>query len=167
MYIKIGKKTYGLNPAFITLVKYRAEYGESFLRQFLDNQDDQMRLIRSWERLVYTAIKGQKPDFAVYQKEILANPNAFVGLALSLQNEIMRCDGNIADAGNHAEIAAAAEDFDELKLLALCADMPEYIIENFRVFDLIKLLNHINGNKSTGKKYRKMTQSELAKLYGG
>ena len=134
MYIMLGKNEYELDSSAMTLIKYRARYGESFLNLFLKHARIS-ELIPAWERLIYIAIVGVKPRYDVYQ-------------------EFIKNEGR-------------ANDIDELQILALCADLPEYAVSMFCIFDLLKLISQSKGYVSTKKKYRKMSADEIRKLYGG
>ena len=52
MYIMLGKNEYELDSSAMTLIKYRARYGESFLNLFLKHARIS-ELIPAWERLIY------------------------------------------------------------------------------------------------------------------
>ena len=163
MYITLGKKEYELESSAMTLIKYRARYGESFLYLFLKHVKIS-ELIPAWERLIYIAIIGAKPRFNVYQELIRKDMTGFLTAAAEFQHELMRCPGG---GINYKKSQRSANDIDELQILALCTDLPEYAVSMFCIFDLLKLISQSKGFMSAKKKYRKMTADEIRKLYGG
>lgn len=163
MYIMLGKNEYELDSSAMTLIKYRARYGESFLNLFLKHARIS-ELIPAWEKLIYIAIVGVKPRYDVYQEFIKNDMAGFLTAAAEFQHELMRCPGG---GINHNKNKGRANDIDELQILALCADLPEYAVSMFCIFDLLKLISQSKGYVSTKKKYRKMSADEIRKLYGG
>lgn len=166
MTITIGDKKYKLNPAAITLIRYRIQFGKSFLNLYLSN-DPFDELTQALADIVYVAIEGEKPPYEEYL-ELISADGTFLLSALAFQKLLLRhSDFNAPKSGG----SGGSADIDELQILAAVtvSGAPEYAVMEFPIFDLLKLVGNINDIKlgGAGKKYRKMTNDEMIALYGG
>lgn len=164
MTIKIGRKRYRCNTAMITLLNYRAEFGESFLKAFFDGRNYELSLVR----LVWSSIEGRKPDFSRFLTAASKCKN-FGAAALSIQAGVM-----ISERTNTPQTIQPTEsDIDEFDVLALMAAagismdlvriLPAFLIVNV----VSKKIGISHDSKpSTGQvKFRKMSDSEIREAY--
>lgn len=160
MVIHVGGRQYNATPAAITLIRYRAAFGQSFFAEVSAEAD----AILALARLAWIAITDSKPDFQDFIAEA-AECDDFAASALQLRAAV--CMG----AKPQATPARSKSVFDELEVLALMSiaelDMRLlYELPIFQILDVIgKRADLMGGKHKSG--YKKMTPAEMRGLYGG
>lgn len=84
MRIKVGGTYYDASPAFMTLLRFRAQFDRSYLAG--QHEDDDL------VRMVYAGITGEKPDFYTFFDEACAD-DTFAAAALQFRRQLLRPDG--------------------------------------------------------------------------
>ena len=171
MIIKIGnrwynRKRHNCNTALITLLRYRAEFGESFLKMFFSKEPQNYEL--SLVRLVWASIEGKKPDFKNFLTAASKCKN-FGAAALSIQAAVMMSDKIEAPQNESSD-----SDIDEFDILALMAatgismDLV-HVLPAFLITSVVsKKINISHGSKPSEKqsmKFRKMSDTEVREAY--
>ncbi len=172
MQLTIGSKTYFANPAAITLLRYRAIFGTSFVSEFLmSGKNANSALVK----LAYAAIEdGQRPDWPRFASQA-SSEKGFLDAALALVREVMRApqeSTKLKKLQNQKEDIQDS-DLDEIRILSMCMDCgaPDWLFLRFPVFFVVDVLVHIASDKnqemkSAGKKkYVPMTPSQIRNLY--
>lgn len=88
LHLVINRKKYKADASFLTLLRYRAQYGVSYL---IDDSDEK------WPRILYIAISPEC-SYIRFCKELSAD-SQFVLSALYLQKELLRCDREVSIQG--------------------------------------------------------------------
>lgn len=171
MDIRIGNKKYRANPAAITLVRYRALYGESFLNHFLKEQsfEETFELLL---KLVYVAIETKKPDYNEYVS-LAINDRRFFETALTLQKEVMKTSEDAVQEQHDGSIRPNdhLNEFDEFQILGMISicGIPEFVLFEFPFFMVIEIISQygkLKNIESSGRKaYKKMSNQEMINFY--
>lgn len=168
MKIKIGRKSYIANPAMITLIRYIAEFHESFLSAYLDGTCGALELVR----LVWSSIDSPKPDFEEFL-EAAAESKGFAAAAQSIQAAVLATPEirkRSASTGN-------VEKTDEIDILALMtiAGVDVGLIHVLPVFYIAEIASRktsmLSGKMSDKKGGQKrrfylMSDAEIREEYG-
>ena len=172
MQLTIGGKTYFANPAAITLLRYRALFGTSFVSEFLTSgKDTNAALVK----LAYAAIEdGQRPDWPQFVSEA-SSEKGFLDAALALVREAMKAprENVIAQKSQNQRDEDQDSDLDEIRILSMCMECgaPDWLFLRFPVFFVVDVLVRIASDrnrelKSAGqKKYVPMTPTQIRNLY--
>jgi hypothetical protein len=151
LHLVINRKKYKANASFLTLLRYRAQYGVSYL---IDDSDEK------WPRILYIAISPEC-SYIRFCKELSAD-SQFVLSALYLQKELLRCDREVSIQGeNHSK------ELDELRIVAMyaAAGLPSCLLGELSLFQVVDLIL-LSYNVKNGKSRREMTGDERKGFYG-
>lgn len=135
MTVKIGKREYRMQNCFAVLLRYLAEFGESYLA----SKDDAESACLAAVRLVWCAIDGERPDFTWFLAEA-ARDKSFVVSAHRVRNYIFT-----PSVQGRRECSCEGGDdrkTDELDVLqlAISAGVPVSLIDRLPVYMLMDLI---------------------------
>lgn len=153
MILKIGLNTYNLSPSFMTLFKYRIEYGVSFF----DNIFEKDTLIK----LMYISIVSEKPYFHIFKNQCEADTSFDIS-ASHFYKELL-----IKDRPKQSNVNEGSNKIDEFEIMALAiaAHIPEYLLNTLNIFQLTKIINKYCDLKSGKQKAHEMSSNERKALY--
>lgn len=155
--IEIGGVGFRLNPAAISCVRYRAEYGDSIVNHLTackprEAEGYLLRMCRCMmedapELPALAALAADDPAFL---------PNALAAQARLLEDDPQRAPGR-----------ADGERFDEYQVLALmaAARLDMALLYELPVMHIVSVVNRCFKARSGGKTYHRMDESEMARLY--
>lgn len=154
MRLLIHGTEYEVSTSFMTLLRYRAEYGQSFLNE---NRLDQEKLIQ----LIYEGLSGERPHYHKFRAEALTD-GKFMAAAISFYNRLTKSNEK------HAAKDAEPQDVDEYKILALyaAAGLPERLLDELTIFNIADIIGVYYDIRSGKQHVRKMSASERKALYG-
>lgn len=172
MQVTVGSKVYYANPAAITLLRYRALFGTSFVSEFLTADKDTNTVL---VKLVYAAIEdNRRPDWLHFLSEA-SKQKDFYEKALVLVREAMKSP---REYGQQQKIpdqnqGIQATDLDEIRILSMCMECgaPDWLFLRFPVFFVVDILIHILTEKNKDiktageKRYVQMTPTQIRNLY--
>lgn len=172
MQIFIGDKRYFASPAAITLLRYRAMFGESFVSEFLKSGTDPRPALA---RLVYASLEDvQRPCWDDYANTVHSQTD-FYNDAVALLHETMKSPNasGLLEQANTDSSSSEIADFDETKILSLCMECgaPEWLFLQFPIFFIVDILVRVAAArnqelKEVGqKRYTPMTASQIRSLY--
>ena len=160
------RKTYPLDTSLAALLRYRSAFGASFFKDFLSPDSGYLYLVR----LVWAAIEGDKPDFPEFLRAV-SRSKGFAETAKAVQSHVLMTAGKSRAAGKDA-----ADDFDELDILAMMAvsgismdlarELPAFLILDV-ISKRTAIMRGDKSDKSSPARYHKMTGREMRGLYGG
>ena len=154
MQLKISNRKYEVSTSFLTMVKYRVEYGVSILQESITD-------IEVLVKLVYVAIVGDKDYFHLFQNECLAD-NSFELSALTFYKSLL-----IKDCPSEKKKSQGDSQIDEFELLALCAiaNIPDNLLSILNIFQLVSVINNYCEVKNNTQKPKEMDMDETKKFY--
>lgn len=158
MKLKIGDFAFEASPSFLTLVRYRAEYGTSFLEDITKGGDP----FELFVRLLYEAIRGKRPYFHSFRASCLADKNFSASFNKFFRRLVLR------DSACPATEKRRGEPFDELELLAMCAvaQIPGELLDLLNVFQLSQVIGKYAAIKAGKQKPHELQEEERKALYG-
>ena len=172
MQIFIGDKRYFASPAAVTLLRYRALFGASFVSEFLNSGTD---LRPALARLVYASLEdARRPCWEDYIHTVRSQTD-FYNDAVVLLHETMKSpseSGLLKQADTDAG-GSEITDFDEAKILSLCMECgaPEWLFLRFPIFFIVDILVRVAAARNQDlkeagqKRYTPMTASQIRNLY--
>lgn len=161
MILKVGHRRYESNTTMRTLLKYRIEFGESFLEKMFSEDFD----VASMVRLMWCSI-----DHKNYNKFLKAavRDKTFPTTAFEFQKQILM----IADAKckDHDSGSETINELDILAMMAICGISVD-LVDRLPVFLIIDVISRRNDimmpRDKKDQEYRKFTKSEMRQIYGG
>lgn len=172
MQIFIGEQHYFASPAAITLLRYRALFGASFVSEFLSSGTDPRPALT---RLVYASLEDvRRPCWEDYIHTVRSQTD-FYNDAVALLHETMKSPNasGLLERTNSAAANSEIADFDEAKILSLCMECgaPEWLFLRFPIFFIVDILVRVAAARNQGlkeagrKRYTPMTASQIRNLY--
>ncbi len=154
MKLKIGNNYYNASPSFMTMLKYRAEHGISFL-------DEQSVDKETLAKLIYVAIQGEKTYFHIFINDCRAD-SLFEATALMFYKRLLQRETQ----ENNSQ--SSGEAVDEYKILALfsIANLPDSMLDTLNIFQIMSVVNHYCNIKNGNQQAKEMTSDERKSLYG-
>lgn len=152
MELQISGKPYEVSPAFLTLYRYRARYGTSFLA-------GKEPTFQQLFQLIYEGIKGPKPGRNKLEREAAQDPG-FPAQAYSIFCEMTK------SARRRWEGGPAAAPVDEYQIMALFAQssLPAFLLSELTIFQLLEQLEACFG-QGAAPAPREMSSQERKALY--
>lgn len=160
--MEIGGAAFQLNPAAISAVRYRAEYGESIVVSLGDctsYNDMEGKLLRLCHQMIPPAQRPPLLDFA----RLARRDAAFQHKAQTACDALLKPDDT-----DH--VGKSEKPFDEYDVLALmtAAGMDMALIYELPILHLAAIARRCFELKNPGHKtYHEMSGEELAVLYPG
>ena len=159
MTIRINRKYYEVSPAFMTLVKYRAMTGQSYIKN-IGNTDHEALI-----KLIYCGLQNSKINIIDFTKECEADEELSLS-ALFFQKELLKMEEEMPK--NNGDNGSNIDNFDEYSILThfSVTGLPESLLNVLNTSSLVSLMNKCAEIKSGACEQRKMTQSEMNTFYG-
>ena len=164
MEIKIRGRTYNANSSMITLLRYYAAFGESYLSSYFEGKCNALELTR----LVWASLDDPKPDFVTFLGAA-AESDDFAAVAYSLQSAILASPQTMS-GGNTEKSTERIDEFDILALLTISGiDMG--LIHILPVFYIVEIVFRKNGimagqSKPAKRQFYLMSDEEIREEYG-
>ena len=172
MTISVGARKYRIVTAMVSLLRYRAEFGESFLAAFMSPDFIERRPL-CLSRLVWACIDEPKPDFLEFLDQA-AGDESFADMAQAVQARVlMPSSQEIITVTEPDSASGTMDETDILALMAISGVSMSLVYEMppFQLLAVVAKRSEIMGGQhaasATGTpKYRKMTNEETRSLYG-
>ncbi|HWS43296.1 MAG TPA: hypothetical protein VN421_09465 [Pseudoflavonifractor sp.] len=162
MKMDLGGASYELDPAAISAIRYRAEYGDSIhnhLAACSSAQEVEGRLLRMCHCMIPEADRPELLDFAGQARQ----DKDFFQKALAARNALLGGDPRW-DGGKEAD----GEPFDEYQVLALmaAAHLDTGLVYELPIMHLVAIVGrYFEEQNSDGTDLRPMTDEEMTRLY--
>lgn len=145
-----------MSPSFWTLLRYRSEYGTSFLEEAQGSD------MRCYARLLYQAIRGERPYFHIFEASCRAD-KTFLASAARFVRQLVRGGQKGSDAGKGGEGSA-----DEFDILALCAfaGIPERVLDILSIAQVADVIGRYAQIKAGKQAPHEMSAEERKGIYG-
>ena len=172
MQIFIGKQRYFASPAAITLLRYRALFGASFVSEFLSGGADPCPALT---KLVYASLEdARRPCWEDYIHAVHSQTD-FYNNAVALLHETMKSPNasGLLEQTSADTTGTEITDFDEAKILSLCMECgaPDWMFLRFPIFFIVDILVRVAAARNQDlkeagqKRYTPMTASQIRNLY--
>lgn len=160
----IGGVKFRMDPAAISAIRYRAEYGDSIVNHLADCQtadEAEGRLLRMCHCMIPAADRPELLDFA----KLARKDEDFIVKALVARDELMG-----EDPQWHGKDDSADQSFDEYRVLALiaAAHLDMTLIYELPIIHLVGIAGRYfeaQSNDPDDTSYHKMDTQEMARLY--
>ena len=162
MKLKIAETTYKLKAAARTLFVYRHIWGESFQKVEKTDEEWALKLLR----FLYSGIDGDRPEWESFF-DAAVKVEGILTFAAAFQSAVM---GKPKKQAKQESISSEDNEYyDEYRLLALLITqaVPEWIIDELPLFDVLRVveeMTEIKGGKKESK--RIMSREEILAFYG-
>lgn len=164
MEIKIRGRTYNANLSMITLLRYYAAFGESYLSSYFEGKCDVLEITR----LVWASLDDPKPDFVAFLGAA-AESDDFAAVAYSIQAKVLAAP--MSACGR--ETGKPAERIDEFDILALMtiSGIDMSLIHILPVFYIVEIASRKNAlvsehPKPVKRQFYLMSDEEIREEYG-
>lgn len=160
--MELGGVRYLMDPAAISAIRYRSQYGESIVTSLANSENKTERerhLLRICHEMM---VDRQKVPLSDYAKQVFQDRAAFLRQAEEAVAALLDTDGQEPEKG------ADGEEFDEYELLASMAavGLDMRLLETLPIMHIVRVLDHLGAMKDPERKqYRKMSETEMAKFY--
>lgn len=160
--MEIGGAHYAMDPAAISAIRYRAEYGESIVNDLAactGQKETEGLLLRMCHLMIPAADRPELLDFARQARR----DGEFMRKGIAARNALLSVD---PQAPRHTE--SSTEKFDEYMVLALMAgvgvDMG--LIYELPIMHIVSIIGRLSDMRNPDKKTRRLlTEKEMAQLY--
>lgn len=160
--MELGGVRYLLDPAAISAIRYRSQYGESIVTS-LANSENQTERERHLLRICHEMmVDRQKVPLSDYAKQVFQNRTEFLRQAETAVGALLDTDGWTP------EKSSEDDDFDEYELLTTMAavGLDMRLLETLPIMHVARVLDQLGAMKDPERKqYRKMSEAEIAKFY--
>lgn len=164
MKMDLGGASYLLDPAAISAIRYRAEYGDSIINHLAACQtveEREGRLLRMCHCMIPEADRPELLDFAKRARQ----DKDFLTKAITARNALLvpdpRWDGH---KGGDGDV------FDEYQVIALLgtAQVEQQWVYELPIMHLIAVIGRACDSQNPDKKaYKEMDSDEMALMYPG
>lgn len=162
--MEIGGVWFDLDPAAISALRYRAEYGDSIVNHLAASttlQEAEGRLLRMCRMMIPAADRPELPDFT----ELAGRDPAFMSKAITAKNALLNVDGRLSMEDREAQDGEPFDEYDILVMLA-AAHMDAALIYELPIMHLAGIAGRYFALQDPERKsYRKMTSTEMTAMY--
>lgn len=161
MEMEIGGVRFRLDPSAVSVIRYRAQYGESTVNDLpaaATPKEAEGLLLRMCHLMIVEADRPELLDFA----RLARRDSAFRQKALKARRALLAVDP-LAPRRNGEK-----EKFDEYNILALmaAAGVDMQLIYELPIMHIVSVIGRLSDMRDTGKKTRRLlTEKEMAQLY--
>lgn len=161
----IGGAGFRLDPAAISAIRYRVEYGDSIvnhLESCRTARDTEGRLLRMCHMMIPVADRPELLEFA----KLAHKDKHFIGKAIRARDALLAPDERFVSSDGEP----SSESFDEYTVLAIMAvaGVDLNLIYELPIMHLASIAVKCSELRDPDRKtYRKLTDTEMATLYPG
>ena len=159
--LEIGGERLRLNPAAISALRYRAQYGKSVVTDLMGAATPE-QLEACLIRLLH--VMQEEEALSLLDMAALCRRDAqFLQKAIAARDALL----DASKAQKHDEPVEGAEPFDEYRVLALmaAARLDMSLLHELPILHLLEVVTLCFEGRSEKKAYRPMNQKELHALY--
>lgn len=160
--LEIGRVQVSLDPAAVSAIRYRAEYGESVVNDLAacETVSDTERTLL---RMLRCMIPGDKRPSLLELARMARRDSAFLRKAVAARDALLQPDPRRHDIGSED-----GDPFDEYTVLALmaAAGVDMGLIYELPILHLVGVVSrYFESQDAERTDYRKLNGDEMAKLY--
>lgn len=156
----MGGVFYDASPSFMTLLRYRLMFDESYLTGH--NDDLRSRLID----LVYAGIKGDKPDYYTFVDEARVE-KGFMTAAHQFSKKLLRSDYKTPPKQRNNDEGTTTKEYEYAVLSAWAAQGLYFpLLEEMTLSQATHLMQVCVDVKNPQKRAKPMTKEQRAQFYG-
>ena len=157
MKIRVGSAYYSVSPSFMTLLRYRTNFDESYLNGQFDNADALIRL-------VYAGIQGEKPEFYDFY-DAARKEKGFMLAARCFRDRLLRPDGEKHKASSETTDKIAEYEYSVLSVWAIHG-LYFPLLEEMTLAQAVRVMKVLTDIKNPKEKPKEMTREQRASFYG-
>lgn len=163
--VVIGGVKQLLDPAAISCLRYRAEYGHSVVTDLFTAETDEQRQAY-YVRLVHAMIPDdERPDLLEFAQRCLNDPQFYAIASMARDALLSGCEKHVRTG----EAPSTTEQpYDEYQVLALmtAAGVDIRLIYELPIMHLLEVASQCFAQQGAGEKtYSPMTETQMASLY--
>lgn len=158
MMIRVGGVLYSASPSFLTILRYRLMFDQSYL----EGQGDGDELIG----LVYVAIDGDKPDYYTFRDKARSDRD-FWTAARSFRQQLLRTDGPMRMAKTSSDEAATKTEY-EYTVVSVWAmyGLPHQLLGEMTLAQATRLMQTYIDIKNPEDRPKPMSREQRTAFYG-
>lgn len=156
----INNKIYQCNEKAITPIRFRSEFGFSFITEYIKDDSDSLSLLTD---LFYISLDN-KVERHIFVEDVKAD-NSFIFSAFKLKEYIFKLDKQEENIASNSDIEV---EFDELNILAqmgIC-HLSERLLHELTLFQIVDVIRKYFEMKNPQSKAKILKPNEVKSFLG-